>query len=122
MTLNNMQSNGSVLNLGTADAFAKKFLDAGDAKDAIDTIDKALSAPLKEQTRIGAYETRLGYASDNLTTMNENMEASDSNYRDSDIAKDMVQYMKYSVLSQASQYMLSQASQNAFSVLNLLQQ
>ena len=121
MTLNNMQSNGSVLNLGTADAFAKKFLDAGDAKDAIDTIDKALSAALKEQTRIGAYETRLGYASDNLTTMNENLEAADSVMRDSDIAKEMTNYMKYSVLAQASQYMLAQAGQNAFSVLNLLQ-
>ena len=121
MTLNNMQSTGSLLNLGTADAFANQFLDAGDAKDAIQTIDNALSAALKEQTRIGAYETRLGYASDNLTTMNENLEAADSVMRDSDIAKEMTQYMKYSVLAQASQYMLAQAGQNAFSVLNLLQ-
>ena len=54
--------------------------------------------------------------------MNENLEAADSVMRDSDIAKEMTQYMKYAVLSQASQYMLAQAGQNAFQVLNLLQQ
>ena len=119
MTLNDMTSTGSILNLGSD--FAEKFLNATDAKVAIGTIDNALNAALKEQTRIGAYENRLGYTSDNLTTMNENLEAADSVMRDSDIAKEMTQYMKYSVLAQASQYMLAQAGQNAFSVLNLLQ-
>ena len=93
----------------------------GAANSAIEAIDNALNLALKEQTRIGAYENRLGYTSDNLTTMNENLEAADSVMRDSDIAKEMTQYMKYSVLAQASQYMLAQAGQNAFSVLNLLQ-
>ena len=120
MTLNDMTSTGSILNLGSD--FADKFLNSTDAKGAIGTIDNALNAALKEQTRIGAYENRLGYASDNLTTMNENLEAADSVMRDSDIAKEMTQYMKYAVLSQASQYMLAQAGQNAFQVLNLLQQ
>ena len=94
----------------------------GAANSAIEAIDNALNLALKEQTRVGAYENRLGYASDNLTTMNENLEAADSVMRDSDIAKEMTNYMKYAVLSQASQYMLAQAGQNAFQVLNLLQQ
>ena len=67
-------------------------------------------------------EARLGYTSDNLTSMNTNLTSADSAIRDADMAKEMVDYMRYSVLSQTSQYMLSQASQNAFSVLNLLQQ
>ena len=92
-----------------------------DAKAAITSIDSALEKALKFQTKLGAYENRLGYTSDNLTTMNENLEAADSVMRDSDIAKEMTNYMKYAVLSQASQYMLAQAGQNAFSVLNLLQ-
>ena len=92
-----------------------------DAKAAITSIDTALEKALKFQTKLGAYENRLGYTSDNLTTMNENLEAADSVMRDSDMAKEMTQYMKYSVLAQASQYMLAQAGQNAFSVLNLLQ-
>ena len=120
VTINKMDTN-SLLGMG-AESFSSKFLTKDGAESALTIIDNALNKALNEQTKLGAIESRLGYASDNLTTMNENMEASDSNYRDSDIAKDMVQYMKYSVLSQASQYMLAQASQNAFSVLNLLQQ
>ncbi|MBQ3444871.1 MAG: hypothetical protein IJG33_16690 [Selenomonadaceae bacterium] len=92
------------------------------SNNVIDKIDTALATAMTEQTKLGAYESRLGYASDNLTTMNENLEAADSAMRDSDIAKEMTTYMKYAVLSQASQYMLAQAGQNAFQVLNLLQQ
>jgi len=105
----------------TADSFAQKFLTKEGAQSAITTIDNALNKALNEQTKLGAMEARLGYTSDNLTTMNENLEASDSVMRDSDVAKEMTNYMKYSVLSQAAQYMLAQAGQNAFSVLNLLQ-
>ena len=101
--------------------FAALFTDQETADTAIGLIDTALNTALNEQTKLGAYESRLGYTSDNLTTMNENLEAADSVMRDSDVAKEMTQYMKYSVLAQASQYMLAQASQNAFSVLNLLQ-
>ena len=95
--------------------------DATKASSAIADIDSAIQYVLNEQTKVGAMETRLGYTSDNLTTMNENLEAADSVMRDSDVAKEMPNYMKYSVLAQASQYMLAQAGQNAFSVLNLLQ-
>lgn len=91
-------------------------------KNVISIIDNAIQTALNEQTKLGAMEARLGYTSDNITTMNENLEAADSAYRDSDIAKEMTNYMKYSVLAQASQYMLAQAGQNAYSVLNLLQQ
>ena len=105
----------------TAENFASKFLTKEGAQAAISTIDTALNKALNEQTKLGAMEARLGYTSDNLTTMNENLEASDSVMRDSDVAKEMTNYMKYSVLSQAAQYMLAQAGQNAFSVLNLLQ-
>lgn len=103
-------------------SLANSMLEKGTAEKAIKTIDDALAKALNEQTKLGSWESRLGYTSDNLTTMNENLEAADSVMRDSDIAKDMTSYMKYAVLSQASQYMLAQAGQNAFQVLNLLQQ
>ena len=105
----------------TAETFASKFLTKDGAQSAMTIIDNALNKALNEQTKLGAMEARLGYTSDNLTTMNENLEASDSVMRDSDVAKSMTDYMKYSVLSQAAQYMLAQAGQNAFSVLSLLQ-
>lgn len=91
------------------------------AQEAIGLIDTALQTALDAQTDVGALEMRLGYIGDNLTTMNENLQAADSTFRDADMAKEMTAYMKYAVLSQASQYMLAQASQNAYQVLNLLQ-
>lgn len=91
------------------------------AQKAIGIIDGALQKALDAQTDVGALEMRLGYIGDNLTTMNENLQAADSTFRDADMAKEMTAYMKYAVLSQASQYMLAQASQNAYQVLNLLQ-
>lgn len=115
-SLGNMTTSGLGLN-GTVDLST-----AANAKESITTIENALQKALNEQTKVGAMESRLGYVSDNLVTMNENLEAADSTMRDSDIAKEMTNYMKYSVLSQAAQYMLAQAGQNAFSVLNLLQQ
>ena len=102
-------------------SLANSMLEKGTAEKAISTIDSALQKALNEQTKLGAWESRLGYTSDNLVTMNENLEAADSVMRDADIAKEMTSYMRSAVLSQASQYMLAQAGQNAFSVLNLLQ-
>ncbi|MBR2773494.1 MAG: flagellin [Selenomonadaceae bacterium] len=115
ITIANMDSTG--LGLSGIDVSTK----AG-AKSAMTTIDSALATALEQQTNLGSIETRLGYTADNLSTQIENLEASDSAIRDADMAKEMTNYMKYAVLSQASQYMLAQAGQNAFQVLNLLQQ
>ena len=106
----------------SADAFANKFATKEGAESALVIIDNAINKVLTEQTRLGAMEARLGYTSDNIVSMNENLEAGYSAYRDADLAKEMTSYMKYAVLSQASQYMLAQAGQNGFQALNLLQQ
>lgn len=87
----------------------------------IAAIDTAINTVLTQQADIGAMEQRLGYVADNLDTINENLQAADSALRDSDLSKEISDFMKYSVLSQASQYMLAQSHQNAFQVLNLLQ-
>jgi flagellin len=93
----------------------------GAGKTLLASLETALQKSLNAATDIGAYEQRLGYQADNLTTQVENLEASDSAIRDSDMAKEISNYMKWNVLSQASQYMLAQSNQNAFSVINLLQ-
>lgn len=93
----------------------------GRAMTAIKAIERALNTALDAGTNIGAFENRLGYTEDNLSTQIENLQASDSTIRDANMAKEISDYMKWSVLSQASQYMLAQSNQNAFSVLNLLQ-
>ena len=91
------------------------------AKAAVGAFDTALNRALEEQTKIGALENRLGYTADNIATATENVQASNSAIRDADMAKEMTEFMRYSILSQASQLMLAQASQNPASVLNLLQ-
>ena len=109
------------------DGVASAITDAGsyfrgtDGSALLDTLDEALTTALNAATDVGAYEQRLGFTADNLSTQIENLEASDSTIRDADMAKEIANYMKYNVLSQASQYMLAQSNQNAFSVLNLLQ-
>ena len=91
------------------------------AAAAAGAFDTALNRALEEQTKIGALENRLGYTADNIATATENVQASDSAVRDADMAKEMSDFMRWSVLSQASQLMLAQASQNSASVLQLLQ-
>ena len=92
-----------------------------DSNAFIKMIDEALNKALEAATNVGSIEQRLGYTADNVATQIENLQASDSAIRDANLAQEISDYMKWSVLSQASQYMLAQSNQNAFSVLNLLQ-
>lgn len=111
----------SISSFSEASAAGAYFKSGGNGSGLIATLDTALQTALNEATKVGAYEERLGFTADSLSTQIENLEASDSAVRDADMAKEIANYMKYNVLSQASQYMLAQSNQNAFSVLNLLQ-
>ncbi|MBQ1866865.1 MAG: hypothetical protein II148_01085 [Selenomonas sp.] len=83
-------------------------------------LDSAIDYALDENTRMGAYQTRLDFTVSNLTTSNENTQASESTIRDADMAREMTGYTKANVLAQSAQAMLAQANQNASSVLQLL--
>ena len=91
------------------------------AVQAMTYLDEALAYSLNENTRMGAYQSRLEMTSDNLTVAEENTTASLSVIRDADMAKEMTEYTKYSLLTQSSQAMLAQANQNGSQVLSLLQ-
>ena len=92
-----------------------------DANVAIRVIDGAIDYSLDQATRIGAYLQRLEYTSSNIVTMNENIQSAESTIRDADMAKEMTEYTKANVLTQAAQSMLAQANQNSSGVLSLLQ-
>jgi flagellin len=104
-------SDGEKLNISTREK----------ANAAINVLDNALQKALDQQTTIGSIESRLEYTSSNLTTASENVQASESNIRDADMAKEMTNYTKNNVLLQAAQSMLAQANQNSSAVLSLLQ-
>ncbi len=87
---------------------------------ALGIVDKAINYALNEITRMGAYQVRLDETEDTLVTQNENTQASESTLCDADMAKEMTNYTKNGVLTQAAQSMLSQANQQSSSILDLL--
>lgn len=91
------------------------------AENAISLIDDAVNAVSTERAKLGAYENRLDHTINNLTTTSENMTSAESNIRDVDMAEEMAEYQKNSVLQQAAQAMLAQANQQPQQVLSLLQ-
>ena len=92
-----------------------------DANRAIGTLDEALKKINKQRADLGAYQNRLEYTVNGLNIGAENLQASESRIRDTDMAKEMVEFTKNQVLTQAGTAMLAQANQSTQSVLSLLQ-
>ena len=76
---------------------------------------------LNQQTTVGAMQSRLEYTTSNLTVASENTQSSESVIRDANMAKEMTEYTKNNVITQAAQSMLAQANQSSSQVLSLLQ-
>jgi len=90
------------------------------ANVAITTINNALEAVSAERGKLGATQNRLEHTIKNLDTSSENLQASESRIRDVDMAKEMMEFTKNSILQQAATAMLAQANQQPQSVLQLL--
>jgi flagellin len=73
-----------------------------------------------ERSKLGAMQNRLEHTIANLGTSSENLSASESRVRDVDMAKEMMEFTKNNILSQAAQAMLAQANQQPQGVLQLL--
>lgn len=73
-----------------------------------------------ERSKLGAFQNRLEHTVRNLDSGAENLQAAESRIRDVDMAKEMMNYQKVNILSQAAQSMLSQANQQPQGVLQLL--
>lgn len=91
-----------------------------DANRAIGTIDEGLKRINKQRADLGAYQNRLEYAVKGLDNGAENLQASESRIRDANMAGQMVEFTKNSVLSQAGTAMLAQANSQSQNVLSLL--
>ena len=90
------------------------------ANDAIKVIDDALGTVSTERSKLGAMQNRLEHTIANLDTSAENLQASESRIRDVDMAKEMMEFTKMNILSQAATAMLAQANQQPQMVLQLL--
>jgi len=93
---------------------------ADDANRAIGTMDAALKIINKQRADLGAYQNRLEHAVRGLDIGAENMQASESRIRDTDMANQMVSYTRDQILTQSGTAMLAQANQRATTVLQLL--
>ena len=90
------------------------------ANRSIGMLDAALRSINKQRADLGAYQNRLEYAVKGLDIGAENLQAAESRIRDADMATEMVDYTKNSILSQAATAMLAQANTKSQTVLQLL--
>ena len=94
--------------------------DQKSAARSITIIDGALDRVSKQRASLGAYQNRLEHTINNLTVAAENLTAAESRIRDLDMAKEMMNFTKLSILMQAGNAMLGQANTLPQNVLALL--
>ena len=87
----------------------------------MDILDEALKYVSDERSKLGAIQNRLEHTIANTDNTAENLQAAESRIRDVDMAEQMVDYSKDTILQQAAQSMLAQANQQTQGVLALLQ-
>ncbi|MBE6044702.1 MAG: flagellin [Clostridium thermopalmarium] len=127
LSISSTTSGGNFASAGTltdaasgSEELALSVKSAGTAGNAISVINKAINKVSTERAKLGAYQNRLEHTIANLNTASENLSASESRIRDVDMAKEMMNYSKNNILSQAAQAMLAQANQQPQGVLQLL--
>ncbi|RDW20765.1 flagellin [Oceanobacillus chungangensis] len=84
-------------------------------------VQNAINTVSTNRSNLGAVQNRLEHTINNLGTSAENLTAAESRIRDVDMAKEMMEFTKNNILSQAAQSMLAQANQMPQGVLQLLQ-
>jgi len=80
------------------------------ANKSLPILDKALESVNAERTRLGAYQNRLEMTMRGIGIAIENLQASESRIRDTDMAKEMIDFVKFNILNQSSTSMLTQAN------------
>lgn len=128
----NMDQNERIY-IGTMTATALGLINAGDGTDApisiadpasansvIGVVDQALKVVNKQRADLGAYQNRFEMAAKGVAIAAENLQASESRIRDTDMASEMVNYTRNQILSQAGTAMLAQANTNTQAVMGLL--
>jgi flagellin len=86
----------------------------------VSTMDSAISKVSDQRSTLGSVQNRLQHTINNLGVAAENLTASESRIRDTDMAKEMTSFTRAQILSQAGISMLAQANQAPQSVLKLL--
>jgi len=91
-----------------------------EANQAIGTVDAALKLVSKQRADLGAYQNRFEMAAQGVAIASENLQAAESRIRDADMASEMVNYTRGTILTQAGTAMLAQANVRNQTAIQLL--
>lgn len=105
---------------GSAPEYALSVMTATDANDAIRRYTKAIDSISQQRAQLGAIQNRFEATSSVLSVSVENLTASESRIRDTDMAREMMEYAKYNILNQSGMAMIAQANALPQGVLQLL--
>jgi flagellin len=115
-------SSSDVIEISTtalADFTAGTAMAAIDIADS-DTLQAAITEVSTQRAELGAIQNRFEHTINNVNVAVENLSASESRIRDTDMAQEMVAYSRSNILQQAGTSMLAQANQATQGVLQLL--
>ncbi len=102
-----------------ADFTASTAFGALDIADS-NTVQDAITSVSQQRAALGATQNRFEHTINNVNVAVENLSASESRIRDTDMAQEMMSFTRSQILSQAGTAMLSQANQASQGVLSLL--
>lgn len=105
---------------GNAPEYALSVMTATDANDAISRYTKAIDTISQQRAQLGAIQNRFEATSSILSVSVENLTASESRIRDTDMAREMMEYAKYNILNQSGMAMIAQSNALPQGVLQLL--
>jgi len=94
----------------------------GAATTALSSIRTAITQLAGDRATIGAFQSRLNMANDQLAATIENFTAASSVIKDVDVARERTEFSRQNILNQSTTAMLAQANQLPQSVLRLLPQ
>ena len=118
VSIGNMAASGASSLFGATGA--GNISSASSASAAISAVTSAIGTVSTERAKLGAVQNRLEHKINNLNATIENLTASESRIRDTDMAQEMVSFTRSQILSQAGTAMLAQANQSSQGVLQLL--
>ena len=99
---------------------AAKISDYTSSQAALTVVEAEIASVSSGRSYLGAMQNRLEHTINNLNNASENLTAAESRIRDVDMAKEISEQTRQSILAQASQAMLAQANQQPQNVLQLL--
>jgi flagellin len=115
ITLNSVTATSSVLGLASA-----AVSNSSAALSALSLINSAISTVATNRGQLGATQSRLQIAIENLRALRENFSAAESRIRDVDVAEETTNLATATILQQAGASILAQANQQPAVALSLL--